>query len=76
MKKGRFSGKKRAKRLFTAICATSDSTCEKSGLIVASIALPGRGLPLHVDPDVARPLGVAERLPGRRRAVATSWPLA
>ena len=37
-KKGRFSGKKSAKRLFTAIWATSASTWEKSGRIAASNA--------------------------------------
>jgi len=42
-KKGRFSGKKRAKRLLTAIWATSASTWEKSGLIVASRAVLADG---------------------------------
>ena len=49
-KNGRFSGKKRAKRSFAPICATSDSICEKSGFNVASIAVFALGGPLEVEP--------------------------
>src|SRR3977135_2685629 len=43
-KKGRFSGKNNAKRSFAEICAVSDSTCEKSGFTVASMALSAFGI--------------------------------
>src|ERR1044072_6738427 len=35
-KNGRFSGKKSANWLLVGICPTSDSTCEKSGVMAAS----------------------------------------
>ena len=38
-KNGRFSGKKMAKRSLVEITAASDSTCEKSGFNVASMAM-------------------------------------
>ena len=43
-KNGRFSGKKSAKRSLAPIWATSDSIWEKSGLIVASMAVLAVGV--------------------------------
>ncbi len=52
-KNGRFSGKKRAKRSFAPICATSDSICEKSGFSVASIAVFTPGVHFRSSPPSA-----------------------
>ena len=49
-KNGRFSGKKRAKRSLAEICPASDSICEKSGLIVASMLVDGLGSHLASTP--------------------------
>jgi hypothetical protein len=65
MKNGRFSGKKRAKRLLTAICATSDSTCEKSGLIVASTVFPAEGCHFTSTPTSPVRSGSPKRRAGR-----------
>src|SRR3954453_18301314 len=74
-KKGRFSGKKRAKRSLLEICATSDSTCEKSGLMVASIAVTALGFHLASIPPSHFVLPES-REPGAPTAVWSSLPVA
>src|SRR4051812_24304830 len=49
-KKERFSGTNSANRSLAEICATSDSTCEKSGLMVRSTAVSEVGVYLTSRP--------------------------
>src|SRR5262249_46598934 len=74
-KNGRFSGKNSAKRLLAAIWATSASTWEKSGLIVASSAVLAVGLHFTSRPTF---LSVGSSTSGSptSAARATSWALA
>lgn len=72
-KNGRFSGKSKAKRSLAEICASSDSICEKSGLMVASSALSAVGFHLTSMP-ASWPVSSSYSAPatGARR----DWPLA
>ena len=69
-KKGRFSGTNRANRSFAEICATSDSTCEKSGLTVTSTAVSELGANFTSRPtSCARSFTRGEPRPAAGRAL-------
>ena len=69
---GRFSGKNSAKRSLAVICATSDSTCEKSGLMVASIVVSALGVHLMSMPPSPSASSLSSDVPTPSRG-ALSW---